>query len=134
MSERDVQNMRAGYEAFSRGDTDWLSKFLHPDFRYRSREELPGGGEYEGRRAFDQRLAELTELFADINFEPKEFLESGPYVLVTVGWSAIGRGGGVRIAQELVHVWRMQDGHALGLQVFSDKATALEAVVVGLSE
>ena len=134
MSPEDVQKLREGYASFGRGEEHLFAELMHPDFRYRSREELPGGGEYEGREVFFQRLAELRELFADIRFEPTDFIVSGDYVVATLSWSALGRGGGVRVAQGLVHVWRMSDGKAIELQVFSDKAQALEAVVVGLSE
>ena len=129
-----MRYLRAGYAAFGTGDERGFVDVLHPAFRYRSREELPGGGEYEGRDVFDHRLEELRELFADIRFEPDEFIVSGEYVVVSLRWSARGRGGGVRVAQSLFHVWRMRDGKALELQVFSDKATALEAVIVGRAD
>jgi len=130
----DIQNLKAAYAAFGRGEEQLFLEFVHPDFRYRAREELPGGGEYEGRAVFDRRLTELRELFADIEFEPTDFIVSGEYVVASLSWCARGRGGGVRVAQDLVHVWRIRDGKWLELQVFSDKAEALEAVVVGLSE
>ena len=129
-----VRTLRAGYAAFSTGDEQLFVDFLHPDFRYRAREELPGGGEYEGRDAFYRRLVELRDLFVDIHAEPDEFIESGDYVVASLKWTAIGRGGGVRVAQNLLHVWRMRDGKGLELQVFSDKATALEAALVGRAE
>lgn len=134
MSQENVQKLREGYASFGRGDEHLFVDLMHPDFRYRSREELPGGGAYEGREIFFRRLAELRELFAGIQFEPTDFLVSGEYIVATLSWSALGRGGGVRVAQDLVHVWRMRDDKALELQVFSDKVQALEAVVVGLSE
>jgi ketosteroid isomerase-like protein len=40
----------------------------------------------------------------------------------------------VLISQTVVHVWRVRGGKAVELQVFSDKAQALEAVVIGLGE
>ena len=135
MEETDDERvLRAGYTAFSTGDERLFVDFLDPDFRYRSREELPGGGQYEGRGVFDRRLEELRDLFAEISFEPTEFIVSGEYVVAALRWSATGRGGGVRVAQDLFHVWRMRGGKALELQVFSDRATALEAVIVGLAE
>jgi ketosteroid isomerase-like protein len=134
VSQENVQRLREGYASFGRGDERLFEDLMHPDFRYRSREELPGGGEFEGREVFFRRLAELRELFAEIHFEPADFIVSGEYVVATLSWSALGRGGGVRVAQDLVHVWRMRDGKGVELQVFSDKAEALEAVVAGLSE
>jgi ketosteroid isomerase-like protein len=134
MPDENVQRLRSGYSAFSSGDERAFRELLHPDFQYRSREELPGGGAYEGRDAFFRRLAELRELFVDILVEPDDIVVAGEYIVAPVHWSAQGRGGGVRVAQDVVHVWRMRGGRASELLVFSDKATALETVAVRLAE
>jgi ketosteroid isomerase-like protein len=134
MAQEKVETVRAIYEALNVGDDQPLVEFLDPEFRYRSRVELPGGGDYEGREATVKRLGELWEMFTDIVTAPKDFIVSGDYLVVSVGYSASGRAGGVRISQEVVHVWRLSGGKAVELQVFSDRAQALESVVVGLSE
>lgn len=134
MTQDNLQTVRAIYEALNLGDDRPLVAFLDKEFRYRSREELPGGGEYEGREATVERLRELWEMFEDIVIAAKDFIVSGDYVVVTLGYSASGRRGGVRVSQEVVHVWRLSGGKAVELQVFSDKAQALGVVVVGLSE
>jgi ketosteroid isomerase-like protein len=134
LSGEDVQWLRDAYAALAREDERTFEALLHPDFRYRSREELPGGGAYEGRDAFLRRLAELRELFVDIRFEPEDFVVAGEYIVAPVRWSGRGRGGGVRIVQDVVHVWRTRAGRASELLVFSDKATAMETVAVRLAE
>jgi ketosteroid isomerase-like protein len=134
MGEVEATQLVEAYEALNRGDDRPMVEFLDKEFRYRSREELPGGGDYEGREATVERLAELREMFVDIVVEPKDFIVSGEYVVISLAYGARGRSGGVRISQNVVHVWRVGAGKALELQVFSDKTQALEAVVLGLSE
>jgi ketosteroid isomerase-like protein len=134
MSQEKVEVVRAIYDALNQGDDRPLLEFLDEEFRYRSREELPGGGDYEGREATVGRLVELREMFADIVIAATDFIVSADYVVVTVSYSASGRAGGVRISQTVVHVWRVRGGKAVELQVFSEKAQALEAVVIGLGD
>ncbi len=48
MSQQNVEKLRQIYAVINAGVDKPLFDFLHPDFVYRTREELPGGG--EGRR------------------------------------------------------------------------------------
>jgi ketosteroid isomerase-like protein len=134
MGNAEAAQLAEAYEALNRGDDRPMVEFLDKEFRYRSREELPGGGDYEGREVTVKRLGELREMFAEIVTTASDFLVSGDYVVVSLAYSARGRSGGVRVSQEVFHVWRVSGGKAFELQVFSDKVQALEAVVVGLAE
>jgi ketosteroid isomerase-like protein len=132
MSREGLRRLQAGYDALGRGDDRAFVEFLHPHFRYRTRAELPGGGEFVGREVFNRRLAELQEMFEDLHVEPGEFIVRGDYVVVPVRWTGRGRAGGVQVSEDVVHVWRILDARGVELQVFSDRTQALEAV--GLRE
>ena len=125
MAQDFLGKLQAGYDAFGSGDERKFIELLHPEFRYRARAELPGGGEYVGRDAFDRRLAELREMFDGLRFEPREYIVHAEHVVVPLRWSGRGGTSGVEVSQDVFHVWRIRDGMGLELQVFSDREEAL---------
>jgi ketosteroid isomerase-like protein len=131
MSQENVERLRQIYAAINDGDDEPLLDFLHPDFVYRTREELPGGGSYSAADLLS-RLAELREIFRATRFDPEEFINCDKGVVVLVRGTGTGRVGGVPIDEHLFHVWKIEDAKARALCTYSNRAEALEAV--GLSE
>ena len=132
MSQQNVEaRLRDIYTALNQGVDQALRDFLHPEFVYHAREELPGGGSYRGLDILD-RLAELREIFHEVRFEPEEFIFSGRDVLVAVRGTGLGSGSGVPLDERLFHVWTIESSEALALSVYGTRGEALEAV--GLSE
>jgi len=132
MSREALRRLKAGYDAFGTEDDRAFVEFLHPDFRYRARDELPGGGDFVGREVFDRRLADLQDMFEELRFLPRDFIVRGEYVVVPVRWTGRGGTAGVPVSEEVVHVWRIRDDQGVELQVFSSPTEALDAA--GLRE
>ena len=132
MSRENVEALRRGYGAFNSGDPESFFGLLDEEFVYRAREELPGGGSFEGREAFRERLVGLGDVFGEVRFEPEEFLEADDLVIVLVHQVARGRASGAALEQSITHVWRMEEGTAKELCVYSTHEEALAAV--GLRE
>jgi ketosteroid isomerase-like protein len=131
VAREDVENLAGFYAAFNAGDLEpWLA-FAHPQFVYRTREEFPGGGAHGLDAALD-RIAALRELFAELRWEPQEFVETDERIVVVVRQSGRGRAGGVRVDERVAHVWRLDAGRARELRVYTRREEALEAV--GLRE
>jgi ketosteroid isomerase-like protein len=128
MSRDNVDALRRGYEMFNDGNPEWFLSKLDSEFVYRARDELPGGGEFEGRGTFEDRIAALRDVFAEVHFEPEEFVEAGDLVVVALRQTARGRTSGAALEQSITHVWRIEEGTARELRVFSDHAEALAAV------
>lgn len=128
MSQENVEaRLRGIYTALNQGVDQALRDFLHPEFVYHAREELPGGGSYGGLDFLD-RLAELREIFHEIKFEPEEFILSGRDVLVAVRGTGLGSGSGVPVDGRFFHVWTIEGTQALALSIYGTRGEALDAV------
>jgi len=58
---------------------------------------------------------------------PEEFIDAGQRVLVTVYYSARGRGSGIRYEERLFDVYTFSDGKCVRKQEFRERSEALEA-------
>src|SRR4051812_38330350 len=130
MSQQDVVLLESFYKAVNAGGLESLLAFAHPEFVYRTRKELPGGGTYALEGALD-RMSSLRELFDEIRWEPQEFIDAGERVVVVVRQMARGRGSGASVEGQIVHVWLLRDGKVKELSVYSHRGEALEAVGLG---
>jgi len=132
MSQENVEPVRRAYEAFNEGDPEPVFALLDDDFVYRARDELPGGGAFEGPRAFRDRLASLGDAFDEVRFEPQEVIDAGRHVVVVLRQIARGRTSGAVLEQPIIHVWLIEEGRGKELRVFAQRDDALRAV--GLRE
>ena len=68
------------------------------------------------------------ELFAEIRWEPLEFTDLGPAVVVQARVTATGRGSEVPAEFDETDVFWFRDGRIVRLQGFATKEQAFEAV------
>jgi ketosteroid isomerase-like protein len=132
MSQADVETLWDAYEAANRGDWDSAVRAMHPDFEWKTADQVPLAGTYRGpdevRRFFeDQRKA-----FEEVLFEPEQFFERGDRIVVFVLGRFRPRGSSARVEVRIAHLWTMRDGKAARCKAFPVREEALEAV--GLSE
>jgi ketosteroid isomerase-like protein len=133
MSERPVEILRAGFEAFNRRDYDsWLLAFSE-DVEVYDLAETPDTGVFQGHAGVRAWLAKLQGAWGDdFRFEPKSFTEGDGVVVADVQASATGIGGGVPIEMTVYLAFRLRDRKIVWTQGFLNRRTALEAV--GLRE
>ena len=132
MTDRaDIEMLRAGYEAFSRGEWDSVFRAAHPDIELITTDRVTNPGTYRGvddiRRFFEDLFAPFEEVVA----EPEEFLERGDQVVVLVVVRSRPRGSSAFIENRIGHLWTMRDGQVVRFQIFPEREKALEAA--GLS-
>ena len=58
---------------------------------------------------------------------PEEFIDAGHQVLVTVRYSARGRGSRLKYEERLFDVYTFRDGRCVRKQEFRERSEALEA-------
>jgi ketosteroid isomerase-like protein len=105
-----------------------------PDFELHERSDLPDAKSYRGRDETKQFWRKTQELFAEIQWEPREFTDLGHAVVVAVRVSALGRGSEVPIEADEANVFWFRDGALARLQAFPTKREALAAAERGSSD
>ena len=90
MSDDKADLIRRGYEAWSRGDVKALCRLVDPDFRWEEPPEMVGASGGTGEEQFARHVRSLSEVWAELEWEPEEPTVIGDVVLVAV--LAKGRG------------------------------------------
>jgi uncharacterized protein len=132
MSRADIENLRAVYEAVSRGDWDAAFRDARPDFELRTPDQNPIAGTYRGREEIRDFFAEMWAAFEEVDIQPERFLESNGRILVFLLMQLRPIDSEAKIEMRLVHLWTIRDGKPARCEVFLQREEALEAA--GLSE
>jgi len=103
--------IKAGTEAFNRGDHEAVLALLADDVEWKRVDGLPDeGGTLRGKDAIRAWLE--PEVFAEARVEPLEFAEAGDTVLMRSRFHARGAGSGIELNVEAYTVYRVRDGLA----------------------
>jgi ketosteroid isomerase-like protein len=143
MSQENVEVVRRAYEANALGRTKdevvdpeeiapdfWAH--LAADVELLERRELPDAKTYRGREEVKAFWRKTQEVFAEVRWEPQEFIDLEHAVVVVTKVSGVGRGSDVSVEMDETDVFWFQDGLIVRLQGFATKDQALEAA--GLRE
>jgi uncharacterized protein len=127
MSQENVEIIKAGYEAWNRGDMAAVIEGYDPDIEHWDRADDPDATVRRGLDEVFGGLAELSESYAEIRFEPKEFIDAGDLVVVPVIVAVRGRSSGAVVEGDQVFVYRLRAGKVTEVREYRDKAEALRA-------
>ena len=128
---RELDILRAIFEAFSRGDFDEMVQYLHPDVELRpALQPLEHIGVLRGRTEIKEFFEGLG-LWESRRVELEEVIEVGHRLFSAERWHVVGRDG-IKLDFRIVDVYTFEDGLIFRVDGFRDRAEALEAV--GLSE
>ena len=126
MSQTDVKNLKAGFDAYNDGDFERLLELWEEDV------EIDGLLVGKSLRGKVEARSWLVPEAIDQRGEPIEFRDVGGRVLVTCDWHIHGRGSGVDVDTRLYFLFTMRAGKVARLEAFGEEHEALEAA--GLSE
>ena len=126
MSQTDVKNVKAGFDAYNDGDFERLLELWEEDV------EIVGLLVGKSLRGKAEVRSWLVPEAIDQRGEPIEFRDVGGRVLVTCDWHIHGRGSGVDVDTRLYFLFTMRAGKVARLENFGDEQVALEAA--GLRE
>ena len=144
MSRENVEIVRQSYEiakSIGRTGADFVDPEevapafwarLDPDVELHERSELPDAKVYRGPDDAKEFWRKTQQVFAEIRWEPLEFMDLGDAVVVETRVVALGRGSEVPIEMDETDVFWFRDGMIVRLQGFATKTEALKAA--GLSE
>lgn len=127
MDERDVETIRAGYDAFNAGDVERLAQLALPEFEWHEAREVPGRRVCRNRDEFVDYLRGYALLWERFSFEPLRFEGDGGVLLAEVTARGRGRASGEEVELRVFHVWRVRGGRAARMDAFFDEREAREA-------
>jgi ketosteroid isomerase-like protein len=85
-----------------------------------------------GRRGMVDVIALLRDSWTSWRFEAERYIDAGEYVVAFIKVVAEGEHSGLAAVQKTAHVWTTRDGRLASIQIYRDRAQALEAT--GVSE
>ena len=133
MSHQNVEVVRAMYAAFARGDREALVSHLDPSIRVHDRPVHPEVSIYEGHEGFLRFSETDWDSFDEVIYEPQEFVEREPYVIVPIKQRGTGKGSSLAVEESIVNVWKLRAGKCVELRNYSTIDEALAAVAASAS-
>ena len=131
MSQENVEIVRAGYEAYLRGDLESAVEPFDPGIEIYDH-DIPDAGEYRGLEGVLLWQADWEREWESWRWDPEEYIDAGECVVAVLRVYARGRQSGVEVERLDGAVYTMRDGKCVRLDYYGSKEQALEAV--GLRE
>jgi ketosteroid isomerase-like protein len=132
MSQENVEIVRKLIDRSNAGDVPGMLELVSPEMVGFPAADLPESGIVRGPAEFATYLQTWHEAWGERTVEPREFIDQGDWVIVTLRFVARGRASGIPVTTDEAHLWRFRDGRALEYRECGTKEKALE--VAGLSE
>jgi len=121
----NVDTARTAYGAFGRGDLEALQADFAEDAVWYTSEELPLGGETQGRDAVMANFAQIPSYWSSFSVEPSEFLDAGDTVVVLGTQRATNDKGSFE--SPFAHVMKFDaDGKVVRGEFHADSAKAVK--------
>jgi uncharacterized protein len=134
MSEKNVEIIRRGYEAWNRRDFDQVLEVADPEIEwtFAGAARFPGvDAVYHGHEGVRRFWTTFIEPWEQINIEVEELRDSGDFVVASIRFQAVGRDG-LEVDAPVMHVFTFRGSKIVRFEAFVDQEEALEAA--GLSE
>jgi uncharacterized protein len=122
---QSIEAMKRGYGAIGESNLDAMLEIVDPDVVIRDRPESPDPRTYHGHEGARQALESSDETFDGFELVPEDFIVEGDYVIVVLTMRGTGRGSGITLEERIAHQWKVRDGKAVALQVYSDPEDAI---------
>jgi ketosteroid isomerase-like protein len=119
----NIDAARSAYEAFGNGDLAALQDSFAEDAVWVTSDELPLGGEVEGRDAIMLNFTQIPRYWTSFRVEPEEFIDAGDHVIVR-GTQRAGNDKGSFEAPFLHLLKYDENGKAVRGEFFGDSAKA----------
>jgi ketosteroid isomerase-like protein len=128
MSHENVEIVQAIYDEWLGGGMA-LDR-LDPGISIIESKSVPGAPSAHGIEAVRGYMESFASYWAEIRFEPQEYIEAGDQVVVIARLVGRGRKSGVQVTRTWAYVWTIRAKRALRIEAYADRAEALEAVGV----
>jgi len=120
-----INDLRAAYAAFNRGDIEAAVEQLDPQIEWIEPAEFPGGGTYHGRDEVKRYLTQSRAAWAEASSEPERFIAVGNRIVILVHARVRSRESNEWQDVRLADVYTMRNGKAIQMRAFADRQEAL---------
>jgi ketosteroid isomerase-like protein len=128
VSQQDIDIVKEGFAALERGGLEAMLEYVHPEFEFTTSPELALEPDtYHGHEGLRRYFDSFYDAMDEVRFVPAEFIAVEDRVVVPVTLIARGKETGIEATQELVQVWSLRDGKAIGIETFVTREQAIEA-------
>jgi uncharacterized protein len=135
MAEEDIEALRRVYDEWGTGNFRPVTDVYGADMEWGwSDEFLDLAGVTRGSEGPSDRLLGWLDQWEHWRVEAEEFILAGDFVVVMCRYIGRGKGSGVDVDTQGAHVWKIRNGRATRLEVFSDRTKALESAGVRREE
>jgi ketosteroid isomerase-like protein len=132
MSREALELITSLYDAISRRDWGAFADALDTDMEFEWPPDVPGATNYRGR---DQAVAGLMRYlvpWSEYEITPLELVPLGNRVFVPNDHRAVAKKSGIVFERRFFHVWTLEGGKVVRVQVITDESEARKAA--GLPE
>jgi ketosteroid isomerase-like protein len=124
-----LTQLRQVYRHWGAGDWSRRFDFYDPDMEWGWSPEFPDiAGVYRDTETPNTRLLTWLWPWESWHCSAEDYIEFGDVIVVLTRYRGRGRGSGFELDTEGAHVWKFRDGKAVRLEVFADRAAALDSV------
>jgi ketosteroid isomerase-like protein len=128
VSERNLEIVQRGFEAFNESGVEGIIPLIHPDFEATTPPNLASEPDtYRGPDGIRRWFDSFDEVMDEIRWEPHGFHEAGDKVVVEFTLRARGKTTGLAFGQNAVMVWDLRDGKAIRVELFQTLEEAMTA-------
>ena len=123
MSAENVATVRAIYDAFGSGDIPAALERLSPELVWNEADDFPyaDGNPYGGPQAvLDGVFARIGGEWDGFAVNVDELLDAGDTVVMLGRYGGTYKATGKPQDTQVVHVWRLKDGKAVGFQQYAN--------------
>jgi ketosteroid isomerase-like protein len=120
-----VSLIRESYEALNQGRFDWVADHVPPDFELVPTPGFGMSGRFVGPEGLSRFYAELAEAWETVRTDVEEVVDLGDRVVVLGRVHNRGRGSEIELDVVAAHLWTVEEGVPVRLELIGDRQEAL---------
>jgi ketosteroid isomerase-like protein len=127
--ERNLELVRAGLEAYGRGDQEAVLDFLDPEIETHVSDRMLNSGTWHGIPGFLEGIGAWNDAWDDYRLEITGIeAVDDRNVVVDVHQTAVGRESGVPVEMDVVFLYEVTGERATRFHIYPDRTDAIAAI------